>query len=128
MERPGKFSLESSVQMHRNTYVSMKAACQHVDYQLPNEHNGVTYILDALESDDSGLQTAMASIKGDNNLGGKRTDFKRVAAHLLPEDPVQKKYLTGKRPAAEISGVTVPGMGGEQEERTSRNWKEWGTP
>ena len=61
--------------MHRNEYVSMKAACQHVDYQLPNEHTRVTYLLDALERKNSGLQAAMASIKGDNNLGGKRTDF-----------------------------------------------------
>ena len=32
----------------------------------------------------------MDSIKGDNHLGGKRTDFERVAAHLLPENPVKK--------------------------------------
>ena len=61
--------------MHRNEYVSMKAACQHVDYQLPNEHTRVTYLLDALESNNYGFQAAMASIKGDNSLGGKRTDF-----------------------------------------------------
>ena len=88
--------------MHRNEYVSMKAACQHVDYQLPNEHTRVTYLLDALESDDACLQAAMASIRGDNNIGGERTDFERVAAHILPEDPVQKKRLTGKIPAEDI--------------------------
>ena len=69
----------------------MKAACQHVDYQLPNEHTRVMYILDVLESEDSGLQAAMSSIKGDNNLGGKRTDFEQADDHLLPEDRVQKK-------------------------------------
>ena len=45
------FALESFVQMHRNAYVSMKAACQYVDYQLPNDHTRVTYLLDALEND-----------------------------------------------------------------------------
>ena len=98
----GNFSLESFVQMHRSAYVSMKATCQHVDYQLLNEHTRVTYLLDSLESDDAVVQAAMASIKGDNNLGGNRTDFERAAAHLLPEDPVQKKHLTDKRPAADI--------------------------
>ena len=28
----GNFDLESFVHMHKNSYVSMKAACQHVDY------------------------------------------------------------------------------------------------
>ena len=37
----------------------------------------------------------MASIKEVNNLGGKRTDFERAAAHLLPEDPFQKKTPDG---------------------------------
>ena len=65
----------------------------------------------------------MASIKEVNNLGGKRTDFERAAAHLLPEYPVQKKRLTGKRLAADILGVTVPRTGGEREERTIQHWK-----
>ena len=56
----------------------------------------------------------MSSIKGDNNIGGKRTDFERAAAHLLPEYPVQKKRLTGKRLAADILGVTVPRTGGSK--------------
>ena len=54
----------------------------------------------------------MASIKEDNNLGGKRTYLKQAASHPLPEDPVQKKRLTCKRPAVEISGVKVTGTGG----------------
>ena len=108
------FALESFVQMHRNAYVSMKAACQHVDYKLLNEHTRVTYLLNYLESENDGLQEPMASIKGDNNLGGKRTDFERAAAHIFLEDPVQKKRLTGKRPSADISGVTVPGTGGSE--------------
>ena len=101
-------ALESFVQMHRNSYVSMKDAYQHVDYQLPNKHTRVTYLLDALENDDAVLKAAMASIKGVYNLGEKRTDFEHVASHLLPEDPVQKKRLTGKRPPADILRVTVP--------------------
>ena len=110
-------ALESFVQMHRNSYVSMKDAYQHVDYQLPNKHTRVTYLLDALENDDAVLKAAMSSIKGGYNLGEKRTDFEHVASHLLPEDPVQKKRLTGKRPAADILRVTVPGTEGSEKAR-----------
>ena len=67
----GNFDHESFFQMHRNACVSTKAACQHMDYQLPNEHTRVTYILYALESNNSGLQAAMASIKGGNYIRGK---------------------------------------------------------
>ena len=55
----GNFALDSFVHMHRNAYVSMKAACQHVDYQLLNEHTRVTYLLDALESNNTELKAAM---------------------------------------------------------------------
>ena len=83
-----------------------------MDYQLPNEHTRVTFLLDSLESNDAGLQAAMSIIKEYNKLGGKRTDFKLAATHLIPEDPVHKKRLPGKRPAADISRVTVPRTGG----------------
>ena len=103
----GNFSLESFIQVHRNAFVSMKAAVQHVAFQLPNEHTRVTYILDAIECEDASLQAAMANIKGDTVVGGKRTDFELAAAHLLPEDPVARKRQSTKRPVADISAMDV---------------------
>ena len=99
----GNFPLESFIQLHRAAFVSMKAASQHVDYQLPNEHTRVTYLLDAIECSDAKLQAAMASVEEDDI--GKRIDFEKAATALLPKDPVAKKRQSAKRPSAEISNI-----------------------
>jgi hypothetical protein len=53
------------VALHRNAYVSLQACAEHVQYQLPNEHSRVGYVIDAIESDDAPLQAAMANILDD---------------------------------------------------------------
>lgn len=103
------FSLEKFVSLHRNAFVSMEASAQHVEYQLPNEHSRVGYVLDAIESEDAGLRAAMANIESDTGPNGKRGDFEAAVAYLLPKDPVAKKRVqfspSGKRNSAEISEV-----------------------
>jgi hypothetical protein len=87
----------------------MQAAAEHVTYQLPNEHSGVGYLLDAILCNDAELQAAMASIKTNQAITGMRNDFEAVATHLLPYDPTQKKrvdHAGTKRGSAEISDVT----------------------
>jgi hypothetical protein len=104
------FTLERFIAQHRNAYVSMQAAAEHVTYQLPNEHSRVGFVLDAIQSSDAGLQAAMASIKTDQAVDGLRNDFEASATHLLPYDPVQKKrsdHAGGKRGAADISDMTA---------------------
>ena len=66
------FSLERFCQIHRNAYVQMQSCTQHVQYQLPNEHSRVGYLLDGLENNDAGLQAAIANIEDE-----KRTDRKK---------------------------------------------------
>ena len=98
------FSLEHFVSQHRNAYVSMQACAEHVEYQLPNEHSRVGYLLDALKCSDAGLQAAMASVNTNND--GMRNDFEKAASYLLPYDPVAKKRQAGsKRGAGYISAV-----------------------
>ena len=100
------FSLENFISQHRNAYVSMQAIAEHVQYQLPNEHSRVGFLLEAIQWSDPGLQAAMASIKTDNGLEGRRNNFEATAAHLLPYDPVAKKKSSGqKRGSAQISSV-----------------------
>ena len=99
----GNFPLESFIQLHRGAFISMKAASQHVDYQLLKEHTCVTYLLDAIKCSNAKLQAAMASIEEDQD--GKRVDFEKAAAALLPKDPVAKKRQSTKRPSADISDV-----------------------
>ena len=100
------FSLENFFSHHINAYVSMQASAKHVQYQLPNEHSRVGFLLEAIQCSDPGLEAAMASIKTDNGLEGMRYNFEATAAHLLHYDPVAKKRSSGqKRGSAQISSV-----------------------
>lgn len=105
------FTLEKFIQQHRNAYVSLQACAERVSYQLPNAHSRVGYILDAIETDDAGLHAAMANVREDTAVGGKREDFEATAAYLLPKDPVARKrsqiQVNSKRGTVEISDVTA---------------------
>ena len=88
----------------------MQASAEHVQYQLPNEHSRVGFLLESIQCSDPGLQAAMASIKTYNGPEGMRNNFEATAAaHLLPYDPVAKKRSSGqKRGSAQISSVMDP--------------------
>jgi hypothetical protein len=96
------FSLESFISQHRNAYVSMEACAEHVQYQLPNQHSRVGFLLDAIQNNDAGLQAAIASVRTDDGPHGKRNDFEAAATHLLPYNPVAKKRLSGTKRGAGI--------------------------
>ena len=84
----------------------MQASAEHVQYQLPNEHSRVGFLLEAIQCFDPQLQGTMASIKTDNGHEGLRNNFKATAAHLLPYDPVAKKRSSGyKRSSTQISSL-----------------------
>ena len=103
------FTLERFIAQHRNAYMMMTQCAAHVDFQLPNEHTRVGYLLEAIQCSDAGLQAAMASIKVDTGANGKRNDFEASAAHLLPYDPVAKRRAqnSNKRNISSISDVQV---------------------
>jgi hypothetical protein len=44
------FSLESFISQHRDAYVSLEACVVHVQYQLPNQHSRVGFLLDAIKT------------------------------------------------------------------------------
>ena len=85
------FPLEGFIAQHRNAFVSLQQCAERVEYQLPNSHTQVSYLLDGIQCSDAGLQAAMASVRTDNCLQGMRNDFESAAAHLLPYDPIAKK-------------------------------------
>ena len=62
----------------------MSACAEHVQYQLPNKHSRVGFLIDAIQCANSGLQAAMASVKTDNSPNGLRNNFERAISHLLP--------------------------------------------
>ena len=70
----------------------MQKCSVHVDFQFPNEFTRVEYLLDAIETADVSLQSAMALVRNDTDpITGKRYDFKATATCLLPHDPVAKE-------------------------------------
>jgi hypothetical protein len=86
----------------------MEQCAQHVDYQLPNQHSRVVYLLAGIENNDPRLQAAMAAVRTDKAPGGMRNDFEACVAHIVPYCPVAKKRTAGtKRGAAEISEVNA---------------------
>lgn len=104
------FSLEKFIAQHRNAFVSMTQCAEHVTFQLPNSFTRVTYLLDALQMSDAGLNAAMALVRADDvPPNGKMHNFEATASYLLPYDPVAKKRTTQgtKRGAVAISDTTV---------------------
>ncbi len=92
------FSLEKFIAQHRNAYVSMRQCVEHVTFQLPNERTRVTYLLDAIQNSDPGLQAAMAQVRTDTDPNtGRMNDFEATASYLLPYDPVSKKRAAGEK-------------------------------
>ena len=43
------FPLEGFITQHWNAFVSMQQCADHVEYQLPNEHTQVGYLLEGIE-------------------------------------------------------------------------------
>ena len=66
----------------------MSACAEHVQYQLPNEHSCVGFLLNAIQCTDAGLQATMASVKTHNGPDGMWNHFEQAAAHLLPYNPL----------------------------------------
>ena len=84
----------------------MQASAEHVQYQLPNEHSRVGFLLEAIQCSDAGLQSVIASIKTVNGSEDMKNNFEATAAHLLPYDSVAKKRSSGqKRNSTQISSV-----------------------
>ena len=87
----------------------MQQCADHVEYQLPNEHTRVGYLLEGIVCPDAGLQTAMASIQTNDGADGMQNNFEAAAAHILPYDPGAKKRAAAgsKCTAAQISLAEV---------------------
>ena len=102
------FPLEGFIGQHRNAFVSMQQCAEHVEYQLPNEHTWVGYLLEGIQCSDVGLQAAMASVRTDDGPTGMRNTFESAAVHLLSYNSVAKKCRNASKcDAGQISSVEV---------------------
>ena len=100
------FLQEGFIAQHRNAYVSMQQCAEHVEYQLPNQHTCIGYLLEATQCPDPGLQAAMANICTNNRLQGMHNNFEATGILVLPYDPVmEKRAVSTTYPAAQISAL-----------------------
>jgi hypothetical protein len=85
-------SLERFLEQHRTAYNSLKQCADHVQFQLPDEHTRVRYLMTAIQCKDPEIQAALANIRGDiDGPEAKRNNFENAVSFLLPADPVAKK-------------------------------------
>jgi hypothetical protein len=104
------YGLEKHCASHRHAYVQLQAASEHIEYQLPNEHSRVGYLIDSIQNNDPGLQAGLANVRSDKGPNGMRGDFEAMVAHILPYCPVSKKRTAGsKRGHADISVTFAEG-------------------
>ena len=75
----------------------MTSFAHHFDYQPPNCHTRVGYLLDSIETIDDWLQVAISAIWNDKGATGMRRNFEAAAAHLLLMDPVAKRQEMGTK-------------------------------
>jgi len=88
-------SLEIFTSLHRSAYAQLEEASEYVNFQIPNVHSRVGYLIDNITHNDPDLRAAIASIRLDSN--GMRDDFEGAVACLLPVCPYQKyKRTNGK--------------------------------
>ena len=82
--------MEIFCSQHRARFQQLENSALHLNFQLPNDHTRVGYLLSNIENSNAALQAALANIRQDNN--GMRNDFEAAVATLIPVDPfVQHK-------------------------------------
>ena len=64
----------------------MSACTEHIQYQLPNEHSHVGFLLEAIQCSHAGLQDAMVNIKTDNGPTDMQNNFEVTEIHPSRRD------------------------------------------
>ena len=91
-----RYTLEQHCDSHRSSYLRMKNAAQHVNFQLPNQSTRVRALLDTIKSTDSLLMARIANIHCDQDAKGKLHDFEQCVAFLLPACPMALRAARGE--------------------------------
>ena len=103
-----QFGLDKFTNLHRTAFVQLQEAAIHVNFQLPNEHSRVGYLLDNITNSDADLRAALASIRADVN--GMRDNFKAAVTFMLPVCPYTKHSKNRNSGNAMISDATLLGQ------------------
>lgn len=99
------YSLDKFTGLHRNAYVLLEEAAQHVNFQLPTEYSRVGFLCDNITHNDPDLRAALASIRVNTN--NMRNNFEDAVAFLLPVCPYAKHKQSQRGRRAEISDTQL---------------------
>ena len=102
-----RYALESYCSQHRAKFLQLQEASNHVQFQVPNEHTRVGYLIDNIKCSNAALQAAIA--KACTNTGGARDNFEQAVAELLSVDP----YIPNKTNTKSVTFANVSSFGGQ---------------
>ena len=116
-----KYALDSFISQHRSKFQQLQEAATHVEFQVPNEHTRVTYLIDSITNTDAALQAAIANIR--QNANNSRDNFEKASAILLPVDPYSRNAANKKSVSFQISALgTADKFGRGQETGVDLRW------
>ena len=104
-----QYGLDKFTNLHQTAYIQLNEAAIHVNFQLPNEHSRVDYLIDNITNTDPDLRAAIAAIRANtNNMGN---DFEATVTFLLPVCPYTKhsRNRNNNNGTAVISDATLIG-------------------
>ena len=100
------YSLEKFTNLHRTSFIQLEEAATHTNFQFPNNHTRVSYLIDDIINNDPDLRAAIASIRV--NTDNMRSNFEAAVIFMLPADPyIKHKEKLNKAP--QIHDVTLKG-------------------
>ena len=82
-------TLVAHIDRHRQAYVALSEAADHVSHQIPSERTRVSYLMNSIDSKDAEVLAGLAAIRQDD--AGMRGNFESAAIILSPTCPVAKK-------------------------------------
>ena len=118
-----QYGLDKFTNLHRTAFVALQEAGIHVNFQLPNEHTRVGYLIDNINNSDPDLRAALASIRANTN--GMRDNFETAVTFMLPVCPYAKHSRNrNNHNNPIISEITLKG---KQHSKTGVDFR-WHTP
>ena len=82
-------TLVTHIDRHRQDYVDLIEAADHVSHQTPSERTRVSYLMNSTDRKDAEVLAGLAEIRQDD--ADMRGDFESAAIFLSPTYPVAKK-------------------------------------
>ena len=96
--------MEKYTNLHRTSFIQLEEATTHTNFQLPNDHTRVSYIINNIVNNDPDLRAAITSIRV--NTDKMRSNFEAAVTFMLPVD-LYIKHKEKLNKALQIHDVTL---------------------